>query len=70
MKLNTLKIVYLCLLQTYMLAILKNLIDHLNLLASLSHSINSKVSPILTGPFTFLIKVLFGSYPIINYTLT
>ena len=35
---------------------------HLNLLASLSHSIRARVSPTLTGPFTFLIKVL-ESFP-------
>ena len=34
--------------------------SHLNLLASLSHSNKARVSPTLTPPLTFLIKVLFS----------
>ncbi len=44
---------------------------HLSLLAYLSDSINSKTSPTLTGPFTFLIKCLLSAYlPVMSVTLT
>jgi hypothetical protein len=43
---------------------------HLSLLASLSHSINSKTSLTLTGPLTFLTKVLPVSFPEVKITLT
>lgn len=47
------------------------MMNHLSLLASLSLSINSKTSPTLTGPFTFLIKCLFSaSLPVIKVTFT
>ena len=44
---------------------------HLSLLAYLSLSINSKTSPTLTGPLTFLIRCLLSAYlPEISVTLT
>lgn len=43
---------------------------HLSLLASLSHSISSRISLTLTGPFTFLTSVLPRSFPEVRTTLT
>jgi hypothetical protein len=43
---------------------------HLSLLASLSHSISSKTSLTLTGPLTFLTRVLPVSFPEVRMTLT
>ncbi len=46
-------------------------VHHLSLLAYLSDSINSRTSPTLTGPFTFLIKCLLSAYlPVIRVTFT
>ena len=47
---------------------MKTLLDYLSLLASLSDSSRVRISPSLTGPFTFLIICLFPSP--MNSTLT
>lgn len=51
-----------------MLVIIFIKLDHLSLLASLSHSIKAKTSPNLTGPFTFLIKVLLSDPKVSTFT--